>query len=65
MMKDLGYGDGYQYDHDANDGFSGQNFFPDDMNRQRFYAPNDKGFEREIIKRLEYWDKLRRDKSVD
>jgi len=65
MMKDLGYGDGYQYDHDANDGFSGQNYFPDDMNRQRFYAPKDKGFEREITKRLEYWDKLRRDKSDD
>jgi len=63
MMKELGYGDGYQYDHDASDGFSGQNYFPDDMNRQRFYAPKDKGFEREIAKRLEYWDKLRRDKT--
>ena len=59
MMKDLGYGDGYAYDHDAEDGFSGQNYFPDDMARQNFYQPRDRGFEREIVKRLAYWDKLR------
>lgn len=59
MMKDLGYGDGYNYDHDTADGFSGQNYFPDDMNRQRFYYPKDIGFERDISKRLAYWDKLR------
>ena len=59
MMKDLGYGDGYAYDHDAEDGFSGQNYFPDDMARQKFYQPRDRGFEREIVKRLAYWDKLR------
>jgi putative ATPase len=63
MMKDLGYGDGYQYDHDASDGFSGQNYFPDGMRRQKFYAPKDKGFEREIAKRVEYWDNLRNQKS--
>src|SRR5277367_3500602 len=59
LMKTLGYGAGYQYDHDAEGGFSGQNYFPDDMARQQFYAPKDAGFEREIAKRLDYWSKLR------
>jgi putative ATPase len=59
MMKDMGYGDGYAYDHDAPDGFSGQNYFPDGMKRQRFYNPAERGFEREIRKRLDYWDRLR------
>src|SRR3984957_14066959 len=59
LMKNLGYGAGYQYDHDAEGGFSGQNYFPDAMPRERFYAPKDTGFEREIAKRLEYWSKLR------
>ena len=63
MMKDLGYGDGYNYDHDAADGFSGQNYFPDDMARTRFYKPKEIGFERDIGKRLAYWDKLRREKQ--
>ncbi|MDX9859389.1 MAG: replication-associated recombination protein A, partial [Rhodospirillales bacterium] len=60
MMKDLGYSEGYVYDHDTEDGFSGQNYFPDGMARQRFYRPLDRGFEREVAKRLEYWDRLRR-----
>jgi putative ATPase len=59
LMKNLGYGAGYQYDHDAEGGFSGQNYFPDDMDRHQFYVPKDTGFEREIAKRLEYWSKLR------
>jgi putative ATPase len=59
LMKNLGYGKGYQYDHDAEEGFSGQNYFPDGMARQQFYAPKETGFEREIAKRLEYWSKLR------
>ncbi|HJR56338.1 MAG TPA: replication-associated recombination protein A [Rhizomicrobium sp.] len=59
MMKNLGYGSGYNYDHDAEDGFSGQNYFPDAMARQQFYVPKETGFEREIAKRLEYWSKLR------
>jgi putative ATPase len=59
LMKDIGYGDGYAYDHDAEDGFSGQNYFPDDMRRQKLYAPKDIGFEREIAKRQRYWDTLR------
>jgi putative ATPase len=63
MMKDLGYGKGYQYDHDTKDGFSGQNYFPDGMPRTNFYDPPERGFEREIRKRLDYWQKLRDRKS--
>ncbi len=59
LMKDLGYGDGYVYDHDTDDAFSGQDYFPDDMNRRTFYEPVDRGFERDVRKRLEYWAKLR------
>jgi len=59
LMKDLGYGAGYAYDHDAEDGFSGQNYFPDGLRRQRFYNPAERGFEREVAKRLAYWEKLR------
>jgi putative ATPase len=59
MMKELGYGKGYQYDHDTAEGFSGQNYFPDGMARARFYDPVERGFEREIKKRLDYWDRLR------
>ena len=63
LMSELGYGEGYDYDHDAEDGFSGQSYFPEEMQRSRFYNPEGKGFEREIVKRLEYWDKLRREKG--
>ena len=63
LMKNLGYGKGYEYDHDAEEGFSGQNYFPDAMARQQFYAPKETGFEREIAKRLEYWSKLRAKRS--
>jgi putative ATPase len=59
LMKKLGYGKGYEYDHAAEDAFSGQNYFPDGMERQNLYQPKDIGFEREIQKRLEYWAKLR------
>jgi putative ATPase len=59
LMKQIGYGDGYVYDHDTEAGFSGQNYFPDGMARQEFYRPVDRGFEREIKKRLDYWKKLR------
>ena len=59
LMKEIGYGDGYAYDHDAEDGFSGQDYFPDDLGRRRLYDPKDTGFEREIAKRLQYWDTLR------
>ena len=59
LMQDLGYGKGYDYDHDTEEGFSGQNYFPDGMARREFYRPVERGFEREIRKRLEYWAKLR------
>ena len=59
LMKDIGYGAGYEYDHNAEDGFSGQDYFPDDIDRQTYYRPVERGFEREIAKRLEYWSKLR------
>ncbi len=59
LMKDQGYGAGYAYDHDAEDGFSGQNYFPDDMKRPVLYQPVERGFERELKKRLEYFAKLR------
>jgi putative ATPase len=59
LMKQLGYSKGYEYDHDTKEGFSGQNYFPEEMARRRFYRPQERGFEREIIKRLEYWDRLR------
>ncbi len=65
MMKQLGYGSGYAYDHDAEDGFSGQNYFPDDMERQQLYRPVERGFERDIIKRLEYWQKLRSKRQAE
>jgi len=60
LMKEIGYGEGYAYDPDAPDGFSGQNYFPDGMKRDDFYKPVERGFEREIKKRLDYWDELRR-----
>ena len=63
LMKQEGYGSGYQYDHDTPEGFSGQDYFPEALGRQAFYDPPDRGFEREIRKRLEYWAKLRREKS--
>ena len=59
MMKEMGYGKGYAYDHDAENGFSGQNCFPDEMGRTQFYQPKEIGFERDIAKRLAYWQKLR------
>jgi putative ATPase len=65
LMKNLGYGKGYEYDHEAEEGFSGQNYFPDSMDRQQFYEPKETGFEREIAKRLEYWAKLRAKKERD
>ena len=63
LMKDLGYGAGYEYDHSAEDSFSGQNYFPDGMARVEFYQPQDRGFEREISRRLEHWDHLRRERG--
>ncbi|MBT8410998.1 MAG: replication-associated recombination protein A [Octadecabacter sp.] len=59
LMKDIGYGEGYAYDHDAEDGFSGANYFPDTMKRGVYYLPIDRGFERELKKRVDYFAKLR------
>ncbi|GAB0117623.1 replication-associated recombination protein A [Acidisoma sp. 7E03] len=59
LMQELGYGEGYAYDHDQEEAFSGRNYFPDGMARTQFYRPVERGFEREIGKRLDYWAKLR------
>lgn len=64
LMKNLGYSEGYAYDHDTEDAFSGQDYFPEEMDREVFYNPPERGFEREIRKRLDYWNKLRRDKDA-
>src|ERR1700730_9185021 len=59
LMRNLGYGKGYVYDHATEGGFSGQNYFPEGVARRNFYRPGERGFEREVKKRLDYWDKLR------
>ncbi len=63
LMKDIGYGSGYAYDHDAEDGFSGADYWPAEMEPQRYYSPVERGFEREVRKRMEYWDKLRSERG--
>ncbi len=65
LMKDEGYGKGYEYDHDAPDAFSGQDYFPEKMGRRSFYSPPERGFERELKKRLDYWSKLRAERQSD
>jgi putative ATPase len=64
LMKQLGYAKGYAYDHNAPDAFSGQNYFPDGMPREAYYEPVERGFEREIAKRLAYWSKLRSERRA-
>ena len=63
LMKREGYGRDYQYDHDAPDAFSGQNYWPEAIGRRTLYEPVERGFEREISKRLEYWVKLRKERG--
>lgn len=63
LMKNEGYGSGYAYDHDQPDAFSGQDYFPDSMGRQVYYNPPERGFEREIRKRLDYWSRLRQERQ--
>ena len=63
LMREAGYGVNYQYDHDAPDAFSGQNYWPEALERQKIYQPVERGFEREIAKRLDYWERLRRDRG--
>ncbi|MSO66531.1 MAG: replication-associated recombination protein A [Pseudolabrys sp.] len=65
LMQSEGYGRGYSYDHDEAEAFSGQNYFPDALARQQFYDPSERGFEREIKKRLEYWAKLRKERESE
>ena len=61
LMKDIGYGKGYAYDHEAEDGFSGADYWPDAMQPQAYYRPVERGFEREVSKRMDYWEKKRRE----
>jgi putative ATPase len=61
LMKDIGYGAGYAYDHEAEDGFSGADYWPEEMPAATFYRPVERGFEREVVRRLEWWDKKRRE----
>jgi putative ATPase len=63
LMRAEGYGAGYLYDHDAPDAFSGQNYWPEALGRRKLYDPVERGFEREVRKRLEYWEKLRRERE--
>ena len=63
LMAEVGYGKGYQYDPDTKDGFSGQEYFPDEIGHRTFYQPAERGFEREIKKRLDYWNSLRKKKN--
>jgi putative ATPase len=63
LMRQEGYGAGYAYDHNTEEGFSGQDYFPEGMDREQFYDPPERGFEREIRKRLEYWQGLRKKRS--
>ena len=63
LMKEQEYGAGYRYDHDEADAFSGQNYFPEAMQRETYYHPPERGFEREIAKRLAYWAKLRSERK--
>ena len=65
LMKQLGYSEGYEYDHDCEDGFSGANYFPETMSRVKLYTPVERGFEREIKKRIDYFDNLRRERQKD
>jgi len=65
LMKAEGYGESYRYDHDEPEAFSGQNYWPDKLGRQKLYDPVERGFEREVRKRLEYWDKLRKERGEE
>lgn len=63
LMKDIGYGAGYAYDHEAENGFSGADYWPDGMEPQTYYRPAERGFEREVLKRIEWWNKQRRERQ--
>jgi putative ATPase len=61
LMKTVGYGKGYAYDHNADEGFSGQDYWPDEMEPQAFYEPTDRGFEARVKERLDYWAQRRKE----
>ena len=61
LMKNVGYGKGYAYDHDADEAFSGQDYWPEEMEPQDFYQPTDRGFEARVSERLEYWEQRRKE----
>src|SRR5205085_6753748 len=63
LMKQIGYGKGYQYDHQADEGFSGDNYWPEEMDPETFYEPVDRGFERQVKERIAYWNKLRSERG--
>ena len=63
LMKNVGYGKDYAYDHDADEGFSGQNYWPEEMEPQNFYTPTDRGFEKRVAERMAWWDEQRAKKS--
>jgi putative ATPase len=63
LMKDIGYGQGYTYDHDADEGFSGDNYWPEEMEPQTYYEPVERGFERQVRERIAYWNKLRQERG--
>ena len=65
LMKDIGYGKGYAYDHDAEDGFSGANYWPEGMGAEDYYQPTDRGFEAKLKERLAFWDQRRRERLQD
>ncbi|WP_432200917.1 replication-associated recombination protein A [Erythrobacter sp. W53] len=63
LMKDIGYGEGYSYDHNSDEGFSGDNYWPEEMKPQSYYEPVERGFERKVRERMEYWDRLRQERK--
>jgi putative ATPase len=65
LMKQIGYGSGYAYDHDAEDGFSGANYWPDEMEAQTYYRPTDRGFEKRVAERMAWWDEMRQQRGKE
>ena len=65
LMKDIGYGKGYTYDHDAEEGFSGADYWPEEMETQTYYQPTSRGFEAKVAERIAYWDEMRLKRAID
>ena len=63
LMKQIGYGEGYAYDHDADEGYSGADYWPEGMEPQTYYTPVERGFERQVAERIAYWNKLRAERE--